>query len=148
MRFFDKTLLGLLAIMPSFFTSRVSAQVSTANVLGRVLAAVVAIESNDQQVLFIQVNNLDRGMRTSQSYRLDDNSSYTILAIGDEERIQDIDLVVYDGKGKEVGRDKDAQNIAMVTLTPRREGTFKFTVEGYRMNARDGFYGIILYRLN
>ncbi|MEK7728996.1 MAG: hypothetical protein AAB354_11325 [candidate division KSB1 bacterium] len=135
-------MIGVLVIAGS----AAHAQVTTANVLTRVVAAVATIEKAKSQILFIQIDNLKNGSTDSQTYSLSAGSAYSVIAIGDEQRIQDLDLEVYDENNSKVGEDSDAQNVAKVTVRPRWSGTFTFAVSAYRMSHQDGFYGIIVYR--
>lgn len=124
------------------------AQVSTVDVLKRTLAAVGKIEQNGGQVLFIQIDNVHKDYTKSQTYELGSGATYTIAAIGDDDRIDDIDLKVLDANGLTVAEDQDAQNIAVVALAPRRSQRFSLKVNPYAMKrgANDGFYALIVAR--
>ncbi len=123
-------------------------QVSMLNVLKRAVAAVVLEEDKGNQVMFLQIDNVKEGYVSSQTYSLKAYQDYTIYAIGDSDRIADIDMEVFDDNGNSVGEDDDASNVAIVNLTPKWAASFKIKVKPYQMKsgAADGFYGIIVVR--
>lgn len=100
--------------------------------------------------MFIQVDHISRGMTASQTYTLNGGSRYSMLALGDEGRITDIDLEVYDESGNLVGRDNDTMNIAKVTISAPDTGRYKFKVKAYSFKSgfSDGFYALVLYRID
>ena len=149
MRKYAKDILyGMMMVvaMMSLCVTKTDAMVSSVEVIKRVLATVAIIEDNDDQVLFVQIDNIRRDVTDSQTYTLDSGSEYGIIVVGDDERIQDIDVKVYDQDGDLVGKDSDNENIAMVSVAPRRRQKYEITVSAYEMSSNDGFYGIIIYR--
>ena len=139
-----RTLLVLLALMVC--STSAFGLVSTAEIFKRIVITVGKLESMGCQILFAQLDNIKRNYVDTQTYALQSGSSYSIVAIGDEERVQDIDLKVLDENNNVVGKDDDSENIAMVQVSPRRSGKFKIIVSGYEMNRSDAFYGIIIAR--
>lgn len=137
---------GLALVFFSLTDAR--AQVSAKNVLERAGAVVEKLEEQDAQVLFIQVDNISKEQIATQSYALEPGSTYAIVAVGDQDRIQDIDLAVADSDGDIVGKDNDESNLAIVKIKPRVKETFKIAVKGYKMTRSDGFYAIIICRLD
>lgn len=128
--------------------SDATAQVSAVNVLKRAAAAIEKVEADGAQVLFVQIDNLKKGQTSTQTYTLAPGHKYAAIAIGDDERIQDLDLIVLDDDDDEAGRDSDDKNVAVVQLKPRASTTYKFAVKGYKMNRDDGFFALILCRLD
>ena len=122
------------------------ALVSTVQVLKRVVIINAKIESEGYQVIFIQIDNIRKGIIDSQTYPLKSGNKYGIIVVGDEDRIQDIDLKVYDQNGNLVGKDNDSENIAMVKVSPHKSQKYKISVSAYKMDHTDGFYGVIIYR--
>lgn len=120
--------------------------VSTQTVLLRVAEAIKTIEDLNKQVLFVQVDNISKGVTSSQTYQLSGGEEYVIAAIGDEDRITDIDLEVYDSNGYLVGKDTKTSNVAVVIVQASSTQTYKFKIKGYAMSQNDGFYGIIVSR--
>ncbi len=141
--------LGLLLGLACGLRGDAQAQVSTMNVLKRTAAAVALEEQRDEQVLFIQVDHVSRNNQRKQTYPLDGNARYRIYAIGDDDRITDIDLSVLNDRNLLVKRDNDAENIAIVDFAVQQAGNYTFQVNPYRMRsgARDGFFSLILVRL-
>jgi hypothetical protein len=72
--------------------------------------------------------------------------TYAVKAIGDEERIQDIDLEVIEINGKRMGKDDDSSNTAIVNFKAPRNGLYKIKVSANEMSNLDGFYGIVVAR--
>jgi hypothetical protein len=127
-----------------------NAQVSTVKILENIALAVATIEENGGQIVNIQVDYVLKGSNSSNMYYLDKGSTYQIVAIGDSERIGDIDLTVSDDNGNEVGKDHDDKNVAVVKVEPQWGANFTFTVTPYKMadDVNDGFYGIIVVRID
>lgn len=124
------------------------AQVSAVNVLKRAAAAIEKVESDGAQVLFVQIDNLNKGQTSTQTYTLAAGHKYAVIAIGDDERIQDLDLIVFDEDDDEAGRDSDDKNVAVVQLKPRKSTNYKFSVKGYKMSREDGFFALVVCRLD
>jgi len=82
-------------------------------------AAAVCVakeEAQGNQVLFVQIDVVRKGFTSSQTLTLGAGSKYRIYAIGDGNRIVDIDLSVDDADGNEVGKDNDFTNVAIVEV--------------------------------
>ena len=135
-----------VALFGTFNTAH--AQVSVSPVLDKLSQVVEKVEKDNAQVLFIQVDNLSKGQQSAQTYTLESNSKYGIAVVGDENRIQDVDVRVLDANGDKVAEDKDNSNIAVVSLTPKRTQQFKIVVSAYKMSAKDGFFGIVIFRID
>ncbi|HEY0458738.1 MAG TPA: hypothetical protein VGC97_06255 [Pyrinomonadaceae bacterium] len=143
--FFIGALFCALLVLGSTETS---AQVSAANVLKRASAIVDKLESQKAQVLFLQVDNIEKEKISTQTYTLEAGSTYAVVAIGDEERIQDIDLVVVDDEGEVAGKDTDEANVAIVKVKSKKTQAYKIGVKGYKMAKNDGFFAIVICRLD
>ena len=122
--------------------------VSTAEVFKRLLLTAGNLESMGSQILFAQVDNISKGSVDTQTYTLKTGSSYSIVVIGDDERVQDIDLTVLDENSNVIGKDNDSENVAIVQVSPRWTGLFKIRVSAYKMKSfySDAFYSIIIAR--
>jgi hypothetical protein len=129
---------------------RAEAQVSTLNVLKRTTAAVALEEAAQHQVLFIQIDNVARNSVKSQTYTLTGGSRYRVYAIGDDDRITDIDLAVYDGNNNLITKDDDEANVAIVGFSLRNttKVTFKVTPAEMKRGVQDGFYGLVVVRMD
>jgi hypothetical protein len=131
-------------------TGAAAAGVSTQDVLKRTLAIVALEESRDNQVLFIQVDVISRDVIKSQTYTLPGGSRYRVYAIGDGGRIADLDLEVRDSDNDLVKKDDDDSNVAIVEFRVARTEKFTFKVDAAKMKpgAKDGFYGLVVVRLD
>ena len=136
----------LIAIM--LFSSPAFGLVSTKEIFKRIIFTADKLENMGSQILFSQLDNIDRDSVDTQTYPLKSGNSYIIIALGDDERVQDIDLEVLDENNNVVGRDADGENIAIVEVRPKWSGIFKIRVSGYEMSSSDAFYGIIIARTN
>jgi hypothetical protein len=125
------------------------AQVSVMPVVERCSTVIAELEKQDAQILLFQIDHVSKGGTSSQTYTLRGGNDYFIIAIGDEERIADVDLCVYDSDGDKVKCDADDKNIAIVDFTSKIEQKYKFVVSAYKMNEdyTDGFFGLIVARM-
>lgn len=139
--------IGLTVLFCGFGASAANAQVSTQNVLKRVSAVVEKLEGQGAQILFIQVDAIKQEQLSTQTYALQGGSTYAVVAVGDEDRIQDIDLAVVDEEGDLAGKDTDDSNLAVVKFKSTQSQTYKFGVKGYKMSKKDGFFAIVVARL-
>jgi len=120
--------------------------ISTTAIFKQIITVVGTMEDNDAQVLFAQLDNIEKGMVSTQSYYLEGGSTYMVVAIGDGERLTDIDLQVLDSDEDLVGEDKDDSNVAVVSVSPSYGEKFYFRVSAYAMDSNDAFYGIVVCR--
>lgn len=127
-----------------------SAQVSTLPVLKRAVAAVDKEEDRGNQVLLLQVDSVQKGSTKSQTITLAAGSKYRVYAIGDDNRIVDIDLSIDDADGKEVGKDDDDKNVAIVEVrvAKTQRYTLKTTPFKLKENIKDGFFALIVVRVD
>ena len=115
-------------------------------IMNRVTGIVSALEDKDEQIIFVQMDSIEKDQKSTQTYTLQEDSTYKIVVVGDEKRVTDIDLRVLDENDNEIGEDSDEQNIAMVRITPKWTGKFKIQVWAAEMQAKDAFYGIVIAR--
>ena len=132
------------AIAALLIGSSAFAIVSTSAIMKRVNGVVSALEDKDEQVIFVQMDSIEKDQKSTQTYTLEGDSTFVV--VGDEKRVTDIDLRVLDENDNEIGEDSDEQNIAMVRVTPKWSGKFKIQVWAAEMQASDAFYGIVIAR--
>ncbi len=126
-------------------------QVSTAEILKRAIVVVAAEEAAGNQILMILVDSVSRGGMKTQTLTLGAGADYRVIAIGDDERIADLDLVVHDAIGRQIGKDDDTSNIAIVNFRAVRTQQYSMTVNPFRMRnniVRDGFFVLIIVRVD
>src|SRR5262249_35509632 len=126
------------------------AQISTLSVLKRGLACAAMEEGQSNQILLFQIDSLRRGFTKSQTYTLPGGADYRVYAIGDDDRIEDIDLEVFDAGGRLVAKDIDDSNVAIVNFRVTRTQKYEFKVNPYKMKdgAPDGFYSLVVVRID
>lgn len=123
------------------------AQGSCAEVLKRAVVMIAKLEEEDAQIQTITIDSIASDQTCSNTMQLERGEKYMIVGIGDDVRIQDLDLYVYDENDNEVGRDNDNTNVAVVTVSPRWTGRFKFKVDGYEMSHKKAFYALIIAKM-
>jgi hypothetical protein len=119
------------AVLPLLFAGEARAQVSMLDVSKRTFS-VLAHE---------EVNN--------QTYHLEAGSGYKVYAIGDDNRILDIDLEVLDEEGKRIGVDDDDQNVAIVRFENKKSQkvTLRAWPSKLANGINDGFFGLVVVRM-
>jgi len=121
--------------------------VSVDGIMGRLLETIEFTENNDWQVIFLQVDNLVQKQVSRQTYTLEADSGYVLVALGDGNRITDIDLQVYDDSGKLLGEDKDDSNVALVEMETKQQTKVTLSVSAWSMEANDGFFALLIARI-
>ena len=116
-------------------------------------AAAVCVakeEAQGNQVLLVQIDVATKGFTRSQTLTLRAGSKYRIYAIGDGNRIVDIDLSVDDADGKEVGKDNDDKNVAIVEVRVAKTQQYTLKAHPYKLKdgIKDGFFAFIIVRIN
>jgi hypothetical protein len=150
--FFTKRTVQLLCcgVLWVLCTTAASAQVSTRRVRELVSSAADQVEKDDtDQIYLIQIDFVQKDGTSAQTYSVSSSNRYRVVAIGDDNRIKDLDLYVLDQYGNEVAKDSDNKNLAVVSFRPSSSGAYKFRVKPYSMvdGANDGFYGLIISRI-
>jgi hypothetical protein len=138
--------LGLVLAMPQV----ASAQVSALSVLKASAVVVEKEEDRGNQVLLVQVDVATKGFTKSQTITLSAGSKYRIYAVGDSKRIVDIDLSIDDADGKEVGKDDDDKNIAIVEVQVRKTQRYTLKANPFALKEgiKDGFFALIVVRVD
>ena len=114
-------------------------------------AVCVALEeARGNQVLLVQIDVATKGFTRSQTLTLQAGSKYRIYAIGDGNRIVDIDLSVDDADGKEVGKDNDFTNVAIVEVRVAKTQQYTLKAHPFRLKdgIKDGFFAFIIVRID
>ncbi|HPE69980.1 MAG TPA: hypothetical protein PLF96_11705 [Thermotogota bacterium] len=120
--------------------------VSVDGIMGRLMETIAFTENNDWQIVFLQVDNLVQNQVSRQTYTLQADSGYVLVALGDGNRITDIDLQVYDDSGKLLGEDKDDSNAAIVEVETKQQTKVTLSVSAWSMEANDGFFALLIAR--
>ncbi|HRW93588.1 MAG TPA: hypothetical protein P5560_11615 [Thermotogota bacterium] len=120
--------------------------VSVDGIMGRLMETIAFTENNDWQIVFLQVDNLVQNQVSRQTYTLEADSGYVLVALGDGNRITDIDLQVYDDSGKLLGEDKDDSNAAIVEVETKQQTKVTLSVSAWSMEANDGFFALLIAR--
>lgn len=134
----------LFGLFVAFNSAVANAQVSCINVLRRTVEQIDNAEEKGWQVLHMNMSTIDRGSTSSYATELKAGVRYAVIAVGDGDRVQDLDLYVLDEDGDQVGKDDDSSNLAIVYVRPRYTGKFRCVVKGYSMSRADAFFSIII----
>jgi hypothetical protein len=141
---------GLIIILMGTMPQVASAQVSALEVM-KAAAVCVALEAaRGNQVLLVQIDVATKGFTRSQTLTLQAGSKYRIYAIGDGNRIVDIDLSVDDADGNEVGKDNDFTNVAIVEVRVAKTQQYTLKAHPFRLKdgIKDGFFAFIVVRID
>ena len=127
-----------------------SAQVSALEVMKAAAVCVAKEEAQGNQVLLVQIDVATKGFTRSQTLTLQAGSKYRIYAIGDGNRIVDIDLSVDDADGNEVGKDNDFTNVAIVEVRVAKTQQYTLKAHPFRLKdgIKDGFFAFIIVRID
>jgi len=127
-----------------------SAQVSALEVMKAAAVCVALEEARGNQVLLVQIDVATKGFTRSQTLTLQAGSKYRIYAIGDGNRIVDIDLSVDDADGNEVGKDNDFTNVAIVEVRVAKTQQYTLKAHPYKLKdgIKDGFFAFIIVRID
>jgi len=129
-----------------------AAVVSTRPIIKRLFAMVSKLEEEEEaQVLSVQVDTMVKGQPSAHTHALSAGSTYKIIAVGDQERVNVIQLRILDEDDNEVAKNEEnpndeANNVAFVDFEPDQSGKYKLQVVGKSMRTKDAFYGIIVSR--
>jgi hypothetical protein len=149
LRFALPALWAFGAVLPFFLAGEARAQVSMLEASKRTFSVIGHEEDKGNQVLFMQINSVAKETANNQSYQLQAGSVYKIYAVGDDNRILDIDLEVLDEDGKRLGMDNDDQNVAIVRFeNPKSQKITLRAWPGKLANGvNDGFFGLVVVRM-
>ncbi|MFQ5664348.1 MAG: hypothetical protein ACE5HL_11000 [Terriglobia bacterium] len=117
--------------------------VSTVNMLQRLLRTLRMLAENNFQTIKVQMGILAKGGAETYIYSLG-TGIYWIVGVGDS-RIGDLDIRVYNEKGKLIVKDNDPQNVAIAEVKSSRTGKVRVRVNAHRFNGRyrDGYFVIV-----
>jgi len=141
---------GLIIILMGTMPQVASAQISALEVMKAAAVCVAKEEAQGNQVLFVQIDVVSKGFTRSQTLTLRAGSKYRIYAIGDGNRIVDIDLSVDDADGNEVGKDNDFTNVAIVEVRVAKTQQYTLKAHPFRLKdgIKDGFFAFIIVRID
>lgn len=145
---FKKIFYFSLFLVLNVCLNSIYAQISVQDLLSSINDSAKRIEEDGGQILLINIDNIDFKQEKTTYYTLKAESKYGIMAIGDNERISNIDLSVSDDKAYPVGVDNSVLNTAIVKVQPKHEGIFVIHVKASAMvgKIKDGFFGLIIFR--
>jgi hypothetical protein len=89
----------------------------------------------------IYTGSLNASARENVTVNLDIGTEYQVMGVCDTD-CTDVDLVVRDSGGNEVGSDVLDDDVPIVAVTPRRSGTYQVTVIMANCSAEPCRYGI------
>ena len=89
----------------------------------------------------IYTGSLDEGETETVTINLDVGVEYQIMGACDND-CTDVDLTLYDGAGNEIDQDLQLDDYPIVSVTPRRAGSFRVVVSMADCSAEPCRYGI------
>jgi len=143
-----KLFLVILSIFLGAAVAPMYAQISCLNLLTTLQDSATNIEESGGQILFMQIDNIELKEEKSIVYKLKAGAKYGIIAVGDNERITNIDLSIADDKAYKVGEDKKTANFARIKVQPKYDGLFVIHVIASNTieKSKDGFFGLLIVR--
>ncbi|QGJ70566.1 Hypothetical protein PBC10988_22630 [Planctomycetales bacterium 10988] len=123
--------------------------ISSLGVFKRTTITVSLAENEGHQILFTTIGLMQRDSSKTHPYVLKGENHYKVFAIGDDDRITDVDLAIYDEQGKLIKQDDSSGNISEIEFDVDTEQTILMKVEPYAMKEglQEGFYGLVVIRL-
>ncbi|MBR5087695.1 MAG: hypothetical protein IKX31_11905 [Muribaculaceae bacterium] len=141
-------LLAVIFVLAASSAHAYREDVSMVPILQKSLGIIDLIE-NDYENEIVRIE-FDIVSTSKESYRvLTSDYTYTIVAFGDD-RIKDIDVALYKWDGTDwilVKKDNDAEDVALITYTPRTTANYKVVVSAYSFygSYTAAHYGLIYY---
>ena len=110
------------------------------------LLYAIAMEANGYRFVGADAGLLPLGGSQLVSVTLYQNNTYVIIAGGCEDAF-DVDIVVYDGNGREITRDTTNSAVAVTPeITVRRTGTFYIRVTMFNSTGNGAHYVLLIGR--
>ncbi len=140
----------LLTLFSVLFTQLVWAQrndgTSVMPIMQTAATAIEKIENSNNEIVRIEFDILKD---EKSSYRsLYSQWNYGILAFGESDRVEDIDIELYRQTGDSwtlVKKDTDVASVASMTFKPVYDGNYKIVIKGYRFSSGGSHYGLIIF---
>ncbi len=125
-----------------------SSPVPVSSVVGNLAQVLDSLEESGAQHLYSHIAAVSRGGSYSTTYVLEARETFVICAVGDGDRVQDVDVTVEDENGNVVGKDDDESNLGVVKVTPKWTGRFtiRVTAASLRSGVSDAFHGVVIAR--
>jgi hypothetical protein len=136
---------GLFLTFLGLFPLASHAIVSTEPVIRQMLSVIGILEESGHQVLFAQIDNISKKQVSTQTYPLKPGR-YKITVIGDDTRVLDMDLAVFNEVDSLISQDNDSMNVAIVTIVLDWSQTVKIKMSAHQMQASDAFFALVIAR--
>jgi hypothetical protein len=142
-----RTALALAAVAAAFLTTTAAAPQDewVAQVRRILQTAGRTFENNGYSMTHrIYTGSLNAGRNEMVALTLDIGTSYQILGACDTD-CSDLDFVLYDGAGNQIDDDVATDDVPIVSVTPRRSGTFRVKVIMATCSAEPCRYGVAVF---
>lgn len=140
-----RTVLALAALGAAFITTTAAAVPQdewVAQVRRLLQRAGQAYEERGYSMTHrVYTGSLNQNTNEMVSLNLSVGTDYQILGVCDND-CTDLDLTLYDGAGNQISQDIEMDDVPIVTVTPRRSGTFRVKVVMATCSAEPCRYGI------
>ena len=142
-------LLLLSALAFGAAADHASAIVSPKGIFLKTSALIEKVEEDGSQVIFGKIDHIEKDASNTLSLNLRKGNKYMVFALGDDERVTDVDLTVKDESDYIIGTDEDEKNLALVKISPKWDGKFFLTVTAAQMaeEVNDAFFSVLIVRL-
>lgn len=116
-------------------------------ILEQAMPLIQKLEQNNYEIVRLEFDILKNEKETHR--KLFTEWEYGIIAFGEPDRVNDIDLEIYQQSGEDwvmVAKDtKEKGAAASINFTPNNDGTYKIKIKGYDFAENGSHYGLIIY---
>jgi|GEM_PF-1363901 len=117
--------------------NRYEAQVKTKLEAIKLLAGL----GDYEQIYDNYINLMEGGMVDNLKIPLDAGVNYAIIGVCDQD-CTDLDFILYDDNGNQIGTDREVDNFPVVTVNPRWSATFTLKVDMYQCGHAPCYFGV------
>ena len=143
-----RTLLVLTILLGIPFASR--AQSPFGAIHERTDEVTNLFQGDHRQIVHREFYPIVNSAQTTCAFRLERGVTYSVIVVGDGDRILDINGSVYDAQGALVGADADSANLSIVEVTPPVTQQYTVCASGGRFaaEANEAHFAILIVRMN
>lgn len=102
-------------------------------------AVVPKVSKAGYTVLHIEFDRLSKGAVYSLKRPMQKGHKYKVLGVGTP-AVADIQVQVFDSKGKQVGEDQGEDSVGIVNLLPKKDATFSIRVKAAKLEQGQPYF--------
>lgn len=127
-----------------------SSEVTMMPILNQTADKILEIEEDYNTIVRMEFDIVFKGSAKSTFRDLYSTRTYYFQAFGDNNRIEDVDIVVYQKEGDEwieIAKDNSENSEATLQFKPSKNANYKINITAYKF--KDGYtaghYGLVIY---